>query len=134
MPNQATGGQPVANLIPLASIQSAVSLAQEGPVKNGDTFPHLLENKDSVTGLREVNLDAPCIPAPGTEYLEYAVGVDMSKFSNTGTGIKDEDFNKCRVVITKPDPVTGATTFCGVMTHGPASTAGGFDSTLCAEV
>ncbi|KAJ7690550.1 hypothetical protein B0H17DRAFT_1064945 [Mycena rosella] len=107
-----TPGTPV--VIPLASIQSAVSLAQEGPVKNGDTFPHLFENKDSVTGLREVNLDAPCIPAPGTEYLEYAVGF--------------------RVVITKPDPVTGATTFCGVMTHGPASTAGGFDSTLCAEV
>ncbi|KAJ7432930.1 hypothetical protein FB451DRAFT_1196695 [Mycena latifolia] len=112
--------------IPVESILEAVGLAQAGPLMVGDKFPHAFTNVKK----KEVNVPAAC-KAPRT-LEEHAVGVDMSTFKNEPAVLKTSDFNQFRVLITTPD-ATGATIFCGVMTHG-LSEVGAFDNALCAEV
>ncbi|KAK7061438.1 hypothetical protein R3P38DRAFT_2757895 [Favolaschia claudopus] len=111
--------------IPLAAIQTAVSLAQAGPLvvtKNAVKFPHVFNNREGV------RVAAACA---GKVLEEQAVGPDMSTFQNIPSILGN--FNEFRVLITTPDATTGATTFCGVMTHG-ASTTGTFDKDLCTEI
>ncbi|KAJ7184759.1 hypothetical protein C8R46DRAFT_1026619 [Mycena filopes] len=122
--------------IPLASIKTAVTLAQAGPLvpgANAAKFPHTFNNREVLTpsatlvlGLG-VNVAAECV---GKTLEEQSVGVDMSTFVNIPSVISTPAFNQFRVVITTPD-ATGATTFCGVMTHGTL-TGGNFETALCA--
>ncbi|KAJ7446363.1 hypothetical protein FB451DRAFT_1412395 [Mycena latifolia] len=116
--------------IPVESILEAVGLAQAGPLVVGDKFPHAFTNVKKGTTQEEVNVPAAC-KAPRT-LEEHAVGVDMSTFKNEPAVLKTSDFNQFRVLIMTPD-ATGATIFCGVMTHG-LSEVGAFDNALCAEV
>ncbi|KAJ7196248.1 hypothetical protein GGX14DRAFT_403453 [Mycena pura] len=102
--------------IPLASIEKAVQLAQAGPLVGGKKFPHAFDNREGV------KVAAACA---GKTLEEQAVGVDMSTFQNIPSVLSTPAFNQFRVLITTPD-ATGATTFCGVMTHG-TSTEGKFD-------
>ncbi|KAK7046741.1 hypothetical protein R3P38DRAFT_3258058 [Favolaschia claudopus] len=110
--------------IPLAAIQTAVSLAQAGPLVSGNNavkFPHIFNNDEPVA------VAAACV---GKVLEEQAVGPDMSDFQNIPSVLGN--FNQFRVVITTPD-ASGATTFCGVMTHG-TNQFGEFDKNLCAEI
>ncbi|KAJ7090696.1 hypothetical protein C8R44DRAFT_817904 [Mycena epipterygia] len=123
---QCTNSAGALTAIPLASIQQAVTLAQAGPLvggKNPAKFPHVFNNREGV------KVAAACA---GKTLEEQAVGVDMSTFQNVPSVLSTPAFNQFRVLITTPD-ATGATTFCGVMTHG-TSTTGTFDKDLCAEV
>ncbi|KAJ7676373.1 hypothetical protein B0H17DRAFT_1080245 [Mycena rosella] len=123
------GGKSV--VVPLADIEEAVRLARTVPAVERPFFPHVFSNfVQSKTGKLEVNVAQVCA---GKKLLEHAVGVGMGTFKNSMDGINDPKFNKFRVVITRPD-ANGATTFCGVMTHGPASTANKFDNELCTPV
>ncbi|KAJ6532626.1 hypothetical protein B0H19DRAFT_1272877 [Mycena capillaripes] len=108
--------------IPLPAIQKAVELAQAGLLENSFRFPHEFRNEDGV------RVAAAC--AGKTLEEQAVVGPNMSTFQNIPSVLAN--FNQFRVVITKPD-ATGATTFCGVMTHGQAG-AGFFEQDLCAEV
>jgi len=111
--------------IPLAAIKTAVKLAQAGPLvggKNPVKFPHGFNNREGV------KVASACA---GKTLEEQAVGPDMSTFQNIPSVLSN--FNQFRVLITTPDATTGATTFCGVMTHG-TSTTGTFDKDLCTEV
>ncbi|KAJ7148203.1 hypothetical protein C8R46DRAFT_1128011 [Mycena filopes] len=95
--------------IPLASIKTAVTLAQAGPLvpgANAAKFPHTFNNREVLT--------------PSTTLVRIP------------SVISTPAFNQFRVVITTPD-ATGATTFCGVMTHGTL-TGGNFETALCAPV
>ncbi|KAJ7921511.1 hypothetical protein B0H13DRAFT_1984927 [Mycena leptocephala] len=88
---------------------------------NKNLFPHVFSNFNN-----EVNLPAAC---QGKRLEEHAVGPNMAQFRNNAVSIKD--FNEFRVLITQPD-ATGATTFCGVMTHGTLG-SGKFEKELCKE-
>ncbi|KAJ7051983.1 hypothetical protein C8F01DRAFT_1376355 [Mycena amicta] len=112
--------------IPLASLNTAVRLAQAGPLvggKNPAKFPHAFNNREGV------RVAAACV---GHTLEEHAVGVSMSTFRNIPSVIGTDAFNQFRVIITTPD-ASGDTTFCGVMTHG-TSTTGTFEADLCEEV
>ncbi|KAJ7681562.1 hypothetical protein B0H17DRAFT_1205692 [Mycena rosella] len=122
---QCTGSTGALVEIPLASIETAVKLAPAGPLiagKNAVKFPHVFNNREAV------KVASAC---SGKVLEEQAVGPDMSTFQNIPSVLSN--FNQFRVVITTPDATTGATTFCGVMTHGTAGT-GVFEKDLCAEV
>ncbi|KAJ6580500.1 hypothetical protein DFH09DRAFT_1360567 [Mycena vulgaris] len=111
--------------IPLSSIKTAVQLAQAGPLVAGDNavkFPHVFNNREGV------KVAAACA---GKQLEEHPVGPDMSTFQNIPSVLKK--FNQFRVLITTPDATTGATTFCGVMTHGK-STEGTFAKDLCPTI
>ncbi|KII94956.1 hypothetical protein PLICRDRAFT_169657 [Plicaturopsis crispa FD-325 SS-3] len=109
--------------IPVSSIQTAVSLAQAGPLQKAGAqkFPHPFNNREGV------QVDPAC---QGKTLEEFAVGEDMSTFQNIPSVLGN--FNQFRVLITTPD-ATGNTIFCGVMTHGE-STTGSFDKDLCTEL
>jgi hypothetical protein len=51
----------------------------------------------------------------GQTLEEQAVGVNMATFQNIPSVFKTPAFNQFRVIITRPDATTGATTFCGVV-------------------
>ncbi|KAJ6536110.1 hypothetical protein B0H19DRAFT_1079634 [Mycena capillaripes] len=121
-----TGGQ---EKISLADIETAVKLAQAGPlqkpVKPGQKnkfFPKVFSNFNN-----EVDLPEVC---NGRRYEEHAVGRNMANFHNNGNDL--QKFNQFRVVITQPD-ATGKITFCGVMTHGTQK-KGKFEKDLCTEL
>ncbi|KAF7320678.1 hypothetical protein HMN09_00153000 [Mycena chlorophos] len=121
--------------IPLASIEKAIVLAQEGPLvtgKNAQKFPHTFNNiiPKSSPPKQEVKIASVC---NGHTLEEQAVGVSMTGYKNIPSVLTTSEFNQFRVIITTPDEKTGATTFCGVMTHGTLTT-GAFLEDLCEEV
>jgi hypothetical protein len=59
-----------------------------------------------------VNIAPVCV---GQTLEEQAVGVNMATFRNIPSVFKTPAFNQFRVIITRPDATTGATTFCGVV-------------------
>ncbi|KAJ7890375.1 hypothetical protein B0H13DRAFT_2341004 [Mycena leptocephala] len=111
------------NAVFLADIQEAVELARTQPIKTDTTFPHVFSNFDKVKFT-----EPDCVSAPRNTLLEHAVGRDMkTKFRNIA-GRFGNDFGQFRVVITTPD-ANGATTFCGVITHGLIAPK--FEKDLC---
>ncbi|KAF7320676.1 hypothetical protein HMN09_00152700 [Mycena chlorophos] len=120
--------------IPLASIEKAIEIAQEGPLvagKNAQKFPHTFNNivPKSSPPKQEVKIASVC---NGHTLEEQAVGVSMTGYKNIPSVLTTSEFNQFRVIITTPDKTTGATTFCGVMTHGTLTT-GAFLEDLCEE-
>ncbi|KAJ7932868.1 hypothetical protein B0H13DRAFT_1856849 [Mycena leptocephala] len=107
--------------ISLADIETAVKLAQAGPLQKP------LKPGQRVEFFPHINLPGVC---NGKTIDEHAVGRNMAKFHNNGKDLKN--FNQFRVVITQPD-ATGKTTFCGVMTHGTQE-MGKFEKALCTEL
>ncbi|KAJ6522351.1 hypothetical protein DFH09DRAFT_1372731 [Mycena vulgaris] len=111
------------NAVFVADIKEAVELARTKPIQTDTTFPHVFRNTDKVKFT-----EPACVNAPRNTLLEHAVGRDMkTKFRNIA-GRFGTDFGQFRVVITTPD-ANGATTFCGVITHGLIAPK--FEQNLC---
>ncbi|KAJ7500014.1 hypothetical protein FB451DRAFT_1549467 [Mycena latifolia] len=129
---QCTNKSGALETVALVDIEEAVRLAQAGPLvpgNNAKKFPHVFNNVIFGTTQEEVNIPAVC---RGKALEEQAVGKDMkANFKNEPAVFQTDAFNQFRVLITTPD-AKGATTFCGVMTHGALGT-GGFLNALCAE-
>lgn len=122
-------------------IEFAIELARTVSVKTDTTFPHVFGNADGVK-FKPADCSKKTL-------LEHAVGKNMEdKFVNEA-GSFGQTFGQFRVVITKPSPLNGQTTFCGVvclfiflssielmylceMTHG--TKAPGFEKGLCKPV
>ncbi|KAJ6540458.1 hypothetical protein B0H19DRAFT_1077866 [Mycena capillaripes] len=87
-------------------IEFAIELARTVPVKTDTTFPHPFGNAD---GVRFKPADCST-----KTLLEHAVGNNMRGAFVNEAGRFGETFGQFRVVITKPSPINGQTTFCGV--------------------
>ncbi|KAJ7838000.1 hypothetical protein B0H14DRAFT_3701504 [Mycena olivaceomarginata] len=104
-------------------IEFAIELARTVSVKTV-TFPHVFGNADGVK-FKPADCSTKTL-------LEHAVGKNMRDDFVNEAGSFGKTFGQFRVVITKPSPVNGQTTFCGVMTHG--TKAPGFEKGLCKPV